>query len=90
MSKLKGSFYLKNDKQKNELAIFYAKIKLGSSTSTLATRKYICPIRWKKTNMLLQAEIINTEVSLKNYIYDIPMKIAGIYHNLNSNKPKRL
>jgi site-specific recombinase XerD len=90
MSKLKVSFYLKNDKQKNNESAIYAKIKLGSSTSTLATGKYICPIRWKKTNMLLQAKRINTEVSLKNHIYDIPMKIADIYHNLNSNKSKIL
>lgn len=86
MSKLKVSFYLKKDKQKNKESAIYAKIKLGSSTSTLATGKYICPIRWKKTNMLLQAKRINTEVSLRNYIYDIPMRISDIYHELNKEK----
>lgn len=67
MSKLNVSFYLKNDKQRNGESAIYAKIKLGSATSTMSTGKYICPIRWKKTNMLLNANRKGNEVSLKNF-----------------------
>ena len=83
MSKLNVSFYLKNDKQRNGESAIYAKIKLGSTTSTMSTGKYICPIRWEKTNMLLNAKRKGNEVSLKNFIYEIPREISDIYLKLS-------
>lgn len=83
MSKLNVSFYLKNDKQRNGESAIYAKIKLGSTTSTMSTGKYICPIRWGKTNMLQNAKRKGNEVSLKNYIYEIPRDISDIYLKLS-------
>ena len=83
MSKLNVSFYLKNDKQRNGESAIYAKIKLGSTTSTMSTGKYICPIRWKKTNMLLNAKRKGNEVSLKNFIYEIPREISDTYLKLS-------
>jgi hypothetical protein len=83
MSKLKVSFYIKNDKKKNKESAIYAKINLGSSTTTMFTGKYICPMRWRKTNMLQNANRINHEVSLKNYIYDIPIRIMDIYFKIS-------
>ena len=89
MSKLNVSFYLKKDKQRNGESAIYAKIKLGSTTSTMSTGKYICPIRWKKTNMLLNAKRKGNEVSLKNYIYEIPREVSDIYLRL-SKKTKNI
>jgi len=83
MSKLNVSFYLKNDKQRNGESAIYAKIKLGSTTSTMSTGKYICPIRWGKTNMLQNAKRKGNEVSLKNFIYEIPREISDIYLKLS-------
>jgi integrase len=76
MSKLKVSFYLKKDKIKNEKSAIYAKIALGRTTTTMFTGQYICPLRWKSTNMLQQAKRIPREISLKDYIYDIPTRIT--------------
>ena len=83
MSKLNVSFYLKNDKQRNGESAIYAKIKLGSTTSTMSTGKYLSSIRWEKTNMLLNAKRKGNEVSLKNYIYEIPNNISDIYLKLS-------
>lgn len=83
MSKLNVSFYLKKDKQRNGESAIYAKIKLGSTTSTMSTGKYLNSVRWGKTNMLLNAKRKGDEVSLKNYIYEIPRKISDIYLELS-------
>jgi len=83
MSKLNVSFYLKNDKQRNGESAIYAKIKLGSTTSTMSTGKYLNSVRWEKTNMLLNAKRKGNEVSLKNYIYEIPNNISDIYLKLS-------
>jgi len=83
MSKLNVSFYLKNDKQRNGESAIYAKIKLGSTTSTMSTGKYLSSVRWEKTNMLLNAKRKGNEVSLKNFIYGIPREISDIYLKLS-------
>lgn len=83
MSKLNVSFYLKKDKQRNGESAIYAKIKLGSSISTMSTGKYISSVRWERTNMLLKAKRVDNEVSLKNYIYEIPREILAIYLKLS-------
>lgn len=82
MKKLKTSFYIKKDKSKNGLAPIYVKIKLGRTTTTMSTSKYISPERWSSTNFLINAKKIPTEVSLKNYIYEIPRSLEDIYINL--------
>ena len=83
MSKLNVSFYLKKDKQRNGESAIYAKIKLGCTTSTMSTGKYLSSIRWEKTNMLLNAKRKGNELSLKNYIYEIPSNISDIYLKLS-------
>jgi site-specific recombinase XerD len=83
MSKLNVSFYQKNDKQRNGESAIYAKIKLGNTTSTMSTGKYLSSVRWKKTNMLLNAKRGGSELSLKNYIYEIPRNILDIYFRLS-------
>jgi site-specific recombinase XerD len=82
MKKLRVNFYLKADKSKNGLAPIYAKIKLGNESTTLFTGKYISVERWNSTNSLLNAKKAVQEVSLKNYIYEIPRQIENSYLHL--------
>ena len=49
----------------------------------MSTGKYIYQIRWEKTNMLLNANRKGNEVSLKNFIYEIPREISDIYLKLS-------
>jgi len=72
MQKLSTCFYLKKDKTKDGLFAIYAKIKLGGSSATFSTLRYISPERWKKTSHLLKAGRLDNELSLKNYIYEFP------------------
>lgn len=82
MRKLKVTFYLKADKLKNGQAPIYIKVKLGNESTTISTGKYISPDRWQSTNYLMSAKKIPYEVSLKNYIYEIPRSIEDIYIKL--------
>jgi len=82
MSKLTVRFYVKKDKAKNGYVAIYSKIKFGVTSTTMFTGKYINPNRWKSTDMLLKANKIQKEVSLKNYLYNIPNELDDIYINL--------
>ena len=88
MSKLNVSFYLKNDKQRNGESAIYAKIKLGSTTSTMSTGKYLRSVRWEKTNMLQNANRKGNEVSLKTIFMKF-LEIFQIYIKL-SKEPKNV
>ncbi len=79
MNKLKVSFFLKGDKTKNGLTAIYGKIKLGTTSCTFSTGKYIVPDRWEKTNYLKNANRIDAEASLKEYIYSIPLQLEKAY-----------
>lgn len=79
MSKLKTSFYIKNDKIKNEKSAIYVKIVLESTKTTMAMGKSVCPKRWKATNMLLSSKRVDQEISLKNYIYNILDELDKTY-----------
>ena len=89
MKKLTTSFYLKGDKLRNGESAIYIKINVGSSSSTMSTGHYIKQERWKETNMLLTAKKIANEISLKNYIYEIPTKLDDIYLELIRLYPER-
>ncbi len=82
MSKLTVNFYLKKDKKRNNEVAIYSKIKFGATSTTMFTGKYIAPKRWKATNMLLKANKIPKEASLKNYIYNIPMQLDDVFLKL--------
>ena len=89
MKKLTTNLYLKGDKIKNGECAIYIKINIGSITSTMSTGQYIKQERWKETNMLLTAKKIPNEISLKNYIYEIPIKLNDIYLELLKLYPER-
>jgi hypothetical protein len=82
MSKLTVNFYLKKDKKRNDEVAIYSKIKFGATSTTMFTGKYISPNRWKATSMLLKANKIEKEVSLKNYIYGIPSQFDDVFLSL--------
>jgi integrase len=90
MKKLTTSFYLKGDKLRNGESAIYIKINVGSSSSTMSTGHYIKQERWKETNMLLTAKKISREISLKNFIYEIPSKLDVIYLELMRLYPDKI
>lgn len=82
MSKLTVNFYLKKDKKRNDEEAIYSKIKFGATSTTMFTGKYINAKRWRATNMLLKANKIAKEASLKSYIYDIPRQFDEAFLGL--------
>ncbi|HXB44890.1 MAG TPA: site-specific integrase [Puia sp.] len=79
MKRLKVNFYLKADKARNGLCPIYGKIILGATNATFSTSRYISKERWQITNRLLSSLRINNEISLKNFIYDIPRQVDDAY-----------
>ncbi len=82
MSKLKINFYLKKEKIQDGKSAIYSKITLGSTSTTMATGKYICSKRWKTTKGLKLAKKVANELSLKNHLSLITDKIDDIYLKL--------
>jgi len=82
MKKLNVIFYLKGDKFRNGENAIYAKIKVGNTTTTMSTGKYIAKDRWDSTNRLMTAKKVDKEVSLKNYINNIEGEMEKLYINL--------
>lgn len=79
MKRLKVNFYLKADKIRNGLCSIYGKIILGATNATFSASRYISKEHWEKTNRLLSPLRVDTEVSLKNFIYGIPRQVVDAY-----------
>ena len=82
MNKLKLNFFLKGDKKQNGLTAIYGKIKIGSTSCTFSTGKYILPKRWKETNCLRNAQRVETELSLKEHFNSLQLKVERAHTQL--------
>jgi integrase len=82
MNKLKLNFFLKGDKKQNGLTAIYGKIIIGTSHCTFSTGKYVLPKRWKETNCLRNALRIDAEVSLKEHLNSLRLRVERTHTQL--------
>ncbi|MBC7863520.1 MAG: hypothetical protein IAF38_11130, partial [Bacteroidia bacterium] len=87
---MKLNFFLKGDKTKDGLTAIYGKIKLGSTSCTFSTGKYILQDRWEKTNCLRTAQRIETEASLKEHISSIRLSVERTHTKLIKDSDSKI
>jgi len=79
MQRLNVNFFLKGDKTQNGLCAIYGKLKLGSTSCTFSTGKYISKEKWEKTNHLRNAIRKDIDISLKEYIHSMSLELEKAY-----------